>query len=173
MNAGPQDVLEEVLTAYEVRQFLYREAQLLDDSKLEEWFSLFAEDVRYRAPRRIQKETLNDVYSDDSYYFDEDWGSLQMRVKRYSSEYAWAERPPSKTRRVVGNVQIRENDDDTVEATNNVMIYIDREETIEYTFVTAERRDRLRRTDHGFEITDREIFLDSDIWPSAKISIFL
>lgn len=172
MNAERQDVLEEMLTAYEVRQFLYREAQLLDDRELEEWFSLFAEDIRYRAPIRIQKETLNDVYSDDSYYFDEDWGSLQMRVKRYGSEYAWAERPPSRTRRVVGNVRIRESVD-AIEVSNNVMIYIDREETREYTFVTAERRDRLRRTDHGFEITEREILLDSDIWPSAKISIFL
>jgi 3-phenylpropionate/cinnamic acid dioxygenase small subunit len=75
---------------------------------------------------------------------------------------------------LVGNVRIRErDDDDVVEVTNNVMIYIDREETTEYTFITAERRDRLRRADHGFEITDREILLDSDIWPSAKISIFL
>ncbi len=34
----------------EVEEFLYREAELLDDWNLDEWIALFTEDARYYVP---------------------------------------------------------------------------------------------------------------------------
>lgn len=172
-ESGTSADLERFVTESRIREFLYREAELLDDRRLYDWLELFADDLTYRAPRRIMKESLNDAYSEESYYFDEDLGSLRMRVKRYDSEYAWAERPPTRSRRIVGNIRVIEDDDPQITVKNNIMLYLDREERTDYTFISARRRDSLRTVGDSFEIVQREIYLDKDIWPSAKISVFL
>jgi 3-phenylpropionate/cinnamic acid dioxygenase small subunit len=44
--------LEHMLLAREIEDFLYTEAELLDERRFEEWLDLLGEDVRYWMPMR-------------------------------------------------------------------------------------------------------------------------
>ena len=48
--SGPD--LAGLLVLHEVQDFLYREAELLDERRYEEWLDLFTEDARYFMPMR-------------------------------------------------------------------------------------------------------------------------
>ena len=87
--------------------FLYNEALLLDHYKYREWLGVLSADVSYQAPIRTSREAAHAPgYSDVGYHFDETWGRLEQRVRRLETEYAWAEDPPSRTRRFVTNVLV-------------------------------------------------------------------
>src|SRR6476646_483537 len=40
----------------EIEQFLYFEAELLDEHRYAEWYGLFADDVRYRGPTQANQQ---------------------------------------------------------------------------------------------------------------------
>ncbi len=168
-----EDEIAELLLERDVRQFLHHEAELLDSRQLDDWLDLIADDISYRMPRRLMHENTARAFSEEGYYFDEDRGSLEARVKRFDSEYAWAERPPTRTERHVTNVQIAGQDDDEVAVTNNLLVYLSRGDSPEHTFYSAKRNDTLRRQDNSFEIVDREILLNQTVLSTDNISILL
>ncbi|MGQ4555331.1 3-phenylpropionate/cinnamic acid dioxygenase subunit beta [Halobellus sp. GM3] len=172
-NTTRESELEQLLLERRVEQFLYDEASLLDQRDQKEWLALLAEDVEYKAPLRITREHVNDSFSRSSYYFDEDYGSLQARVQRFESEYAWSERPPSRTRRFVTNVRASERDDGTVEAESYLLLYYGQGDSASHTFLAGRREDVLRPDGETFTIAKRHVFLDHAVPPIDKISVFL
>jgi len=168
-----EDEIEELLVEREVRQFLNHEAELLDARELHEWFDLIAEDITYHMPRRLMRENTADVFSNDSYHFNESYGSLKARVRRFDSEYAWAERPPTRTERYVTNVVITDYDDEEVDVENNLLVYLSRGDSEDHDFYSAKREDTLRRDGDSFEIVDRKILLNQTILSTDNVSIFL
>lgn len=88
----------------EVEDFLYYEAELLDDWKLDEWFALFTSDCRYLVPPC----DLPDDASPDTtlFYIADNHVLLGERVKRLAKRNAHAERPRSKTRHLISNVRV-------------------------------------------------------------------
>lgn len=168
-----EDELEELLVEREVRQFLNHEAELLDARELHEWFDLIAEDISYHMPRRLMRENTAGVFSDESYYFDESYGSLKARVMRFDSEYAWAERPPTRTERYVTNVVVTDYDDEEVDVESNLLVYLSRGDSEDHDFYSAKREDTLRRDGDSFEIVDRTILLNQTILSTDNVSIFL
>jgi len=107
---------------HEIEEFYYLEAELLDERKLREWFSLLAEDVRYWMPiRHNPLDRPSDVVEElskpgEGYYFDDDIKSLKIRVERAYSKIAWAEVPPSRTRHLITNVRVKKDDGDEIHA---------------------------------------------------------
>jgi 3-phenylpropionate/cinnamic acid dioxygenase small subunit len=173
INSNQQSELDQLLLERRVEQFLYEEAALLDQREQKEWLSLLDEDVEYKAPLRITREDANNTYSRSSYYFDEDYGSLKARVQRFESEYAWSERPPSRTRRFVTNVRASEQDDGSVNAESYLLLYYSQGDSESYTFLAGRREDVLRPDDDTFTIAKRHIFLDHAVPKIDKISVFL
>ncbi len=77
----------------EIEQFLYYEAQLLDDRDFETWLGLLSDDIRYWMPTRFnQGRRQRRDSSDDSElaHFDDDWPTLERRGKQRP-----AARPPA------------------------------------------------------------------------------
>src|SRR5580698_1247467 len=103
---------------YEVEQFLYREAALLDDRRFTDWLALIADDIHYWMPirRTVTVENLRLEYAaaDGMAYFDDDKRDLRMRVEKLQSNSAWSENPPSRTRHFVSNVRILEATDNEI-----------------------------------------------------------
>ena len=96
----------DIATHHEIEQFLFHEAECLDDNRIREWFELLTEDIDYKCPIRVTRErAAGPGFSEEGMHFDEDWGMLEVRVERLETEYAWAEDPPSRTRRLVSNVR--------------------------------------------------------------------
>jgi p-cumate 2,3-dioxygenase beta subunit len=86
-----------------VEDFLYREAALLDDWRLDDWLELFTEDCRYFVP-------ATDLPDGDPRVtlglIDDDLTRLRGRVERLNSAKAYREFPWSRTKRLVTNVRL-------------------------------------------------------------------
>lgn len=88
---------------HEVEQFLFLDAALLDEWRLDEWFALMHPDVEYRVPapgsdHLDPTRTLQVIHDDHT--------RLGGRVTRLKSKHAHAESPRSRTRRLVTNVRL-------------------------------------------------------------------
>ena len=162
----------------QVEEFLYFEAELLDDRKLREWFDLLADDIRYWMPiRHNPSERPEDVTDElskpgEGFYFDDDKQSLKIRVERAYARNAWAEMPPSRTRHLVTNVRIKKDSGEEIDVHSNFLVYRTRMEDDQDMFV-GERRDVLRRVGDGFKIAKRMIILDQAVLAAKNISVFI
>lgn len=165
------------LTA-EITEWLHDEAELLDEGRLAEWLELLTEDVRYRVPVRIHKEVTGSSrvtgVQADSFHLDEDRTSLQMRVDRIDTGFAWAEEPPSRLRHHISSVRVRRvvGHDDELAVRSNVLIYRGRWDRPEHELMSAERRDVFRRMQDGWRLARREVIVDSTTIPMLNLTFF-
>jgi phthalate 3,4-dioxygenase beta subunit len=89
----------------QAHRFLVEEAHALDARDFDAWLAMLAPEVRYQVP--VTSTTTRDGRSQkvgDMDHFAEDLYSLRIRVDRFRTNFAWAEDPPSRTRRFVSNV---------------------------------------------------------------------
>jgi 3-phenylpropionate/cinnamic acid dioxygenase small subunit len=167
--------LVDIATHHELEQFLFHEAECLDDNRIREWFELLAEDIDYKCPIRITRErSAGPGFSEEGMHFDEDWGMLEVRVERLETEYAWAEDPPSRTRRLVSNVRVHATDvPDEYLVRSNLILYRNRYDYTAYQIIAGERHDTVRRTSGGLRLAKRWIYLDQATLATHNLGIFL
>jgi 3-phenylpropionate/cinnamic acid dioxygenase small subunit len=170
-------------THFEVEQFYFEEAELLDDGRFADWLDLLAEDLDYWMPTRTNRlrrqQALSIASRGEAAFYDETKESLAWRIRRFDSGMAWAEDPPSRTRHLVTNVAVRYVDPDEhpdfTEADLLVrsafLVYRNRLER-EVTVFAGRRTDILRRTDEGLLVARREILLDQNVLQAKNISTF-
>jgi 3-phenylpropionate/cinnamic acid dioxygenase small subunit len=104
----------------EVENFLYKEARLLDDGKLQEWLALFTPDARYWIPcNRDDIDPMREV----SIIFD-DRQRMEERVWRIESGLAYAQEPRSRTRHLLTNVEVLPGEtEDSAATSSNFVVY--------------------------------------------------
>lgn len=159
------------------QEFLFHEAELLDRRQHRDWLDLLAEDITYRVPARhtVYWKTLEEEFAEkDSgmQYFDETKETLSARVFKLETNVAWAEVPPSRTRRLISNVRVKSDNGSEIEVDSYFYIYKSRLESTEDVYI-GERRDVLRRVGDSFQIASRLIHLDQTVLQVKNISIFL
>ena len=150
-----------------VEEFLFREAALLDDWRLDEWVDLFSDDARYVVPSTDLPE--GDP-KHDLVFIDDDIIRLRARVTRLNSRHSHRERPRSRTRRFVSNVRVEETSEGQLSVCANVLVYRFRSGesapyvgTIQYT---------LKKDGGDFRITYRRAVLDlEDLSSHGAVSI--
>lgn len=158
----------------EVQHFLIQEAELLDERKWEEWLELLTEDIRYRMPVRVTKEhTFEKSVLDNMDHFDEDRFSLEKRVERLATEYAWTEDPPSRTRHFITNIRVYEHQDEEALAKSYVLLFRSRGDERPPDIVSAERIDVLRRVEGQLKVANRRIIVDESVLRTQNLAIFL
>ena len=173
MARDPGSVTPEL--QHEVEQFYYQEARLLDGRQYQTWLGLCTEDIRYVMPARtnplvdnsergqesmisVERE-LEGPDSDGLPVRDESHLHLAMRVQRAYAPNSWAENPPARTRRIVGNVEIQEVADDQLGVTSNFHLFYSRPGSASVLYA-GQRRDVLRRGEEGLQIASRVIVMD-------------
>ena len=87
-----------------IEDFLYLEADLLDDWKIEEWFALFAEGAIYEVPPTGETGETDSATS--LFYIADDYVRLRERVTRLTKKEAHSEFPRSQQRHMISNVRI-------------------------------------------------------------------
>lgn len=160
----------------EVLAFVFHEAELLDERRHEEWLALLTEDIRYVVPVRVTTpHSLADSALRDMAHFDEDRYSLGKRVERLATEHAWAEDPPSRTRRHVSNVRCRELDlTGEIEVRTNLLLFRSRGDIHAHDLLSATRTDVLRRGDDGaLLLARRHVLLDESVLRTQNLAVFL
>jgi p-cumate 2,3-dioxygenase subunit beta len=108
------------VTRAQVEDFLYLEASLLDEWRLDDWLGLLTDDARYQVPSNDRPDADP---SSALFTIADDISRIRARVTRLKDRNAHAEHPPSRTRRMISNVRIvsREGGELRVEA--NFVVY--------------------------------------------------
>jgi 3-phenylpropionate/cinnamic acid dioxygenase small subunit len=170
-----------LLLLQEIADFLYREAELLDERRYGAWLDLLADDIRYWMPMRRNIKFGEDEREftrerTDIAWFDEGKDTLTRRVRQIETGIHWAEEPQSRISHLVSNVQLVEatpslDDPDEVTVRCRFLIYRNRVQT-ETDFLVGKREDRLRRADDGWLIARRKIVLDQNVLLSKNLTVF-
>lgn len=159
----------------QVVDFLYHEAELLDDRRHREWLALLTRDIVYRAPVRVTTpHSLADSALAGMAHFDEDHYSLTKRVERFETDHAWAEDPPSRTRRFVTNIRCWSGDrDGELIVRCNLLLFRSRGDVQAPDLLSAQRTDLLRYEDGKLKLAEREILLDESVLRTQNLAVFL
>jgi len=175
--------VDRLLLRQDVEEFLYREAELLDSRRFDDWLDMLAEDLDYHMPIRrnvkygTHAQAENTRQGSDISWFDEDKWTLRKRVEQIQTGVHWAEEPLSRVCHQVGNVlvgQVRDMADGSreVDVGCRFLIYQNRVE-YETHFFVGKRNDVLRRTASGkWELRRREIILDQNVLLAKNLTVF-
>ena len=90
---------------YEAEQFLYRQSELLDSKKWQDWIDLFTDDGIYWMPPEPSHKTWEGMPA----IFAEDKNLMTVRMNRVLHPDAWSQRPLWGTNHVVSNVVVEKN----------------------------------------------------------------
>ena len=160
--------IEDHLLRLEIEDFLWHEADLLDEHRYQEWLDLLTDDVIYWMPmrsnvpsREMHREfTVEDA---DLSWSTDDKDTLEKRVAQIETHVHWAEEPFSRVSHMVANVQVLGwIGPDEVRVRCRFLFYRNRHADEESTFI-GKRTDTLRRTEGGWKISRREIYLDESV----------
>ena len=145
---------------HEVEDFLFHEAALLDEWRLDEWLALLTEDAKYRVP---SNDAPSGDPADTLFLIADDIQRIRGRVARLKDPHAHAESPRSRTRRLITNVMVSDTKSvsDTILVEANFIVYRFRRGGQESAFV-GRYRYVLRRVDGKLRIALREAILDSE-----------
>lgn len=147
----------------QVEDFLVLEAALLDDKRFDEWLNLYDEDAHYWAPVLPSATEPGHCMA----HFDEERSFMEARIERLKLPNAYSEHPPSRTCRIISNVQLAaEADDGNVRARANLVVHEYRKritgEPLRALYVGAVRY-TLRPQDGSFRIRAKRIdLIDSE-----------
>ena len=108
-----------ILNRPEAEDLLYREARHLDDLRYQDWLAMLDENATYWIPCNGEG---NDPNREISLVFD-DRKRLTDRIGRLESGLAHAQNPPSKTKRLVSNVQIENATEDAATVLSGFILY--------------------------------------------------
>lgn len=154
----------------DVEDFLFAEADLLDQWRLPEWLTLFTEDAKYEVPCT---DLAPDASPDTSlFYIADDRVRLGERVKRLMKRTAHAEFPHSRTSRIVGNVRIRGRTEREIDVSCVFQTLRTKDGTTDLYFGTSNYK--LAADGEGLKIREKRCLLGSEgLRPSGRISIVL
>ena len=160
----------------ECANYLFREAELLDRRQFSDWHALLSANIDYRIPVRTTRYSRDgDGFSSTAFFMKEDYDSLELRITRLKSDYAWSENPPTRTRRIIGNIRVGGTSStvDRFDVASNFAVYCFRGESAIPIVLTGERQDVLIRSEGSLALARRLVLLDTTILGVSSLSIFL
>ena len=151
----------------EIEEFLFDEAQLLDERDFKAWIDTLAEDLRYFMPMEFNVKFGDHARGEFTQrhehmsWFNEGKWTLNKRVEQILTGVHWAEEPLSRVCRLVSNVQLTalqtsQAGELEVDVSSRFLIYQNRCEYEQYFFV-GDRLDCIRLTAEGWRLARREI----------------
>ena len=173
-----EDSVRRLLLTAEVTDFLYREADLLDERRYAEWLGLLSDDYQYSVPLRV-----NVAYADvaareqtragaEVCWFDEGKETVAQRVAQLATGKHWAEEPVSRVSHLVTNVRLESAAPPEVDVSCRFVVYRNRVAD-ETDFLVGRRSDRLRQTGDGWLVCRRRLLLDQSVLLAKNLSVFV
>lgn len=158
-----------------LERFYFFEARLLDNREYLRWLTLLTEDIRYVMPARVNVQVDNrqrgqeamlsverELEGDASMgcpHREERYVHLMLRAERAYKINSWAEQPPARTRRIVGNLEVLARAARNWSVVSNFHLHYTRpgSGTVMY---SGQRRDVLSGEPGQWRIAQREVVLD-------------
>lgn len=114
------DEAAQVRLWHRVSQFLFREARLLDEWRLLEWYEeMLTDDIRYFVPATDDRGETAGALG----LIDDDAARLRQRIEQLLNGEVWCENPRSRTHRMIGNVEILADRGTHLDVAANVVVH--------------------------------------------------
>ncbi len=170
-----------------VEQFYYKEARLLDERCLQQWFALVDESFQYSMPTRfvphpdpklqdteaflsIDRELDRADGPKGSPIRDDNYLGTFARTFRAYKTNGWSEAPAPRTRRMISNVEVTALEDDQYRTYSNFMMFYSHLGKDNHT-ITGGRRDLIKEVDGDFKLLKREVIIDMDIITAPTLAL--
>lgn len=173
-----ENAVQRLALLTEVTDFLYREADLLDERRYDEWLGLLADDYQYSVPLRMNvrydeiAEREQTKAGEEICWFDEGKATTELRVAQLATGKHWAEEPVSRVTHLVTNIRLTSSAPPEVEVSCRFVVYRNRVAD-ESDFLVGRRRDRLRQTGDGWQVCRRQLLLDQSVLLAKNLSVFI
>lgn len=152
MGAGETIAIDHALLR-EAEQFLFKEAQLLDRGRFDDWLALFTADATYWVPL---EQDQPDPFETSSLIYD-DRRLLEVRVRQFRHPRAHARTPAARTVHQVSNVMVESTSADEITVASTLVLLVYRAER-QRTFGGLVTH-RLRRSAEGMRICAKKVEL--------------
>lgn len=139
----------------ELEQYLYHEAALLDNRKFDEWLGLYTDDAIYWVP--ANEYDINPMLH-VSFIYD-DRNRMQDRVWSVQSGVRWAQDPQSRTRHLISNVVVLDEQGDELTVSSNFVMFEIRRAIYGDRYFCGRFEHRLRRVNGAWQIAFKKIEL--------------
>lgn len=151
----------------EVEDFLYREARLQDEGCYDEWEALWADDAHYWVPANgddIDPSRQISIINDNR-------RRIHTRVEQLRTGERHTQVPPSRTRRVISNVEIESAAGDEMVTGSNFILVESRSGRL--TTWAGRIQHTLRRENRGFALVRKKVMLvnNGDALPTLSFLI--
>jgi 3-phenylpropionate/cinnamic acid dioxygenase small subunit len=168
---------------WEAERFLYREADLIDTRRYEEWLDTLHEDVVYFMPM-VRNARHNELGAreatregQDISWFEEGKWTLSKRIEQIRTGVHFAEEPVSRVTHHVSNVFVRGTQEAdggwAMDVTSRLLVRQNRNQT-ESMVLSARRQDVLhRRGADGWKLRRREILLNENVLSVKMLTTFM
>ncbi|HEX2891284.1 aromatic-ring-hydroxylating dioxygenase subunit beta [Vineibacter terrae] len=156
-------------TRAKVENFLYHEAALLDDWRIEEWFALFAEGATYEVPPTGDGDETDPATS--LFYIADDYVRLRERVTRLLKKEAHSEFPRSRQRHMVSNVRVTTLVGGVADVACNFVTYRARRGVVDTYY--GQHLYRIDCNAAPWRIRSKRSVLDMDMLYPGKLSIII
>jgi benzoate/toluate 1,2-dioxygenase beta subunit len=150
---------------YEIEQFLYHEARLLERRCFNEWLELLTEDIVYWIPNAGEDGEA----SDDAVIAYENLAALRARATRSLDPSNPTQMPPPRTKYFITNVAIAEESRDFLRVRASLLLYVSRKSGLEAHPISCEYR--LRPTAAGLRIAFKKVYLISNNQPLSALPL--
>jgi len=137
----------------QIESFLYYEARLMDESRYEEWLSLWTDDAQYWVP--CNEDDIDPARHVSIIYDDRD--RLVQRVERLQSGSVLAQQPRPRMRRLISNIEVITRGDAELTVHSNFMLAIARAGTKQ--LWTGRSIHELRNDGDTFKIARKKVLL--------------
>jgi p-cumate 2,3-dioxygenase beta subunit len=169
----PLDTLTPASTTFsrqDIEDFLYAEAEMLDEWRLDDWLALFDEERGgFYIPAT---DTPESDHNTALFLIADDMVRLRSRVSQLMSGLTWAENPRSRTCHMVSNVRIAGMEDDALVVKANFVVYRMRFQNIDP--YIGKYRYKLLPAGDTFKILERRAILDLEaLRPHGKVSFIV
>jgi p-cumate 2,3-dioxygenase beta subunit len=152
-----------------VTDLLYREAELLDEWRLDEWLTLYTGDARYVIP--CNDDPGGDP-STDLVLIDDNRHRMEQRVDRLNNRRAHREYPHSNLTHLVGNIRWDPWEGDELPVRASFSVWRSRNDDEKH--YAGHYRYRLVTVDGGLRIRAKRVILNATtLRPAHDVAIFL
>lgn len=164
----------------EIEDFLYAEADLLDERDYDAWLDLLADDIVYWMPMRknvsFEDRAHETTAEDDLAWFHDDKETLIKRVRQLQTGIHWADEPISRVSHLITNIRLAApvislGEGEKLTTKCRFIVYRNRLET-ETDILVGRREDTLVRHGGGLKIARRKILLDQSVLMAKNLTMF-
>ncbi|QQN75307.1 aromatic-ring-hydroxylating dioxygenase subunit beta [Croceicoccus sp. YJ47] len=160
------------LTRAQAEDFLFHEAELLDDWLLEEWADLYTDKSVYEVASPSCEDPVNADPDNTLFLISDRIDRIRGRAKRLLKPTAHAEFPRSKTRHMVSNVRVVSSDDGTTRTRANFAVFRTKEDTS--TVYMGEMHHTIVEDGGALRILSKRCILDlNSLYNQGRLTIIL